>query len=36
VPLIHAAIVIAKSPESYGIDLTLEEPTAETIRVAGS
>ena len=37
VPLIHAAIVIAKSPESYGIDLTPEEPTvAETVRVAGS
>jgi membrane-bound lytic murein transglycosylase D len=37
VPLIHAAIVIAKSPESYGIDLTPEEPTAaEIVRVAGS
>jgi membrane-bound lytic murein transglycosylase D len=37
VPLIHAAIVIAKSPESYGIDLSPEELTAaETVRVAGS
>lgn len=37
VPLIHAAIVIAKSPESYGIDVTPGEPTAaETVRVAGS
>ncbi len=37
VPLIHAAIVIAKSPESYGIDLLPEELTAsERIRVAGS
>ena len=37
VPLIHAAIVIAKSPESYGIDLTPEEPmAAETVRVTGS
>ncbi len=37
VPLIHAAIVIAKSPQSYGIDVTPEEVTmAETIRVAGS
>jgi membrane-bound lytic murein transglycosylase D len=37
VPLIHAAIVIAKSPEFYGIDLSPEELTAvETIRVSGS
>ncbi|MEO8501791.1 MAG: transglycosylase SLT domain-containing protein [Vicinamibacteria bacterium] len=37
VPLIHAAIVIAKSPESYGIDLAPQDPvTAETVRVAGS
>ncbi len=37
VPLIHAAIVIAKSPEFYGIDLSPEALTAvETIRVAGS
>ena len=37
VPLIHAAIVIAKSPESYGIDLLPEELTpSERIRVAGS
>ena len=37
VPLIHAAIVIAKSPESYGIDLTPDEvATAETVQVSGS
>jgi membrane-bound lytic murein transglycosylase D len=37
VPLIHAAIVIAKSPESYGIDLAPETITAtETVRVSGS
>ncbi len=37
VPLIHAAIVIAKSPDSYGIELTPEEAMAsETIRVAAS
>lgn len=37
VPLIHAAIMIAKSPESYGIDVSPEEPGAvETVRVAGS
>ena len=37
VPLIHAAIVIAKSPGTYGIELSQEEITAtETIRVAGS
>lgn len=37
VPLIHAAIVIAKSPESYGIELTPEAAMAsETIRVAAS
>ncbi len=37
VPLIHAAIVIAKSPGTYGIELSPEELTAaETIQVAGS
>jgi len=37
VPLIHAAIVIAKSPESYGINLAPEDLVpAETVRVAGS
>lgn len=37
VPLIHAAIVIAKSPEAYGIELAPEETMAsETIRVAAS
>jgi membrane-bound lytic murein transglycosylase D len=37
VPLIHAAIVIAKSPGSYGIDLTPAESTAvATVRIAGS
>ena len=37
VPLIHAAIVIAKSPESYGIDIAPEALAAvETVRVAGS
>jgi membrane-bound lytic murein transglycosylase D len=37
VPLIHAAIVIAKSPESYGIDVAPEARLAvETVRVAGS
>lgn len=37
VPLIHAAIVIAKSPESYGINVTPEDlVAAETVRVAGS
>ncbi|MEO8361004.1 MAG: LysM peptidoglycan-binding domain-containing protein [Vicinamibacteria bacterium] len=37
VPLIHAAIVIAKSPESYGIDvLPAELASSETVRVAGS
>ncbi len=37
VPLIHAAIVIAKSPESYGIDIAPEAlGEAETVRVAGS
>ena len=36
-PLIHAAIVIAKSPESYGIDLSPDElRIAETIKVTGS
>ena len=37
VPLIHAAIVIAKSPDSYGIELApdVAKPT-ETIRVAAS
>lgn len=37
VPLIHAAIVIAKSPESYGINVAPEDlVAAETVRVAGS
>ncbi len=37
VPLIHAAIVIAKSPDSYGIELTPDENiSTETIRVAAS
>jgi len=37
VPLIHAAIVIAKSPESYGIDLAPEALAAvETVSVKGS
>lgn len=37
VPLIHAAIVIAKSPESYGIDVApLGTVSSETVRVAGS
>ncbi len=37
VPLIHAAIVIAKSPESYGIDIAPEALAAvETVRVKGS
>lgn len=37
VPLIHAAIVIAKSPESYGIDIAPEALTSvETVRVTGS
>lgn len=37
VPLIHAAIVISKSPSSYGIQLSPTEFTvAETIRVAAS
>lgn len=37
VPLIHAAIVIAKSPGSYGIDLSPSALTAvETVRVTGS
>ena len=37
VPLIHAAIVIAKSPESYGISATPGDlVAAETVRVAGS
>ncbi|MBX7183653.1 MAG: transglycosylase SLT domain-containing protein [Vicinamibacteria bacterium] len=37
VPLIHAAIVIAKSPESYGINVAPEDlVSAETVRVAGS
>lgn len=37
VPLIHAAIVIAKSPASYGIDLNPAELTAaETVRIQGS
>lgn len=37
VPLIHAAIVIAKSPDTYGIELTPAEATAsETIRVEAS
>ncbi len=37
VPLIHAAIVIAKSPESYGINLVPGDfVAAETVRVAGS
>ncbi|MBK5255450.1 MAG: transglycosylase SLT domain-containing protein [Vicinamibacteria bacterium] len=37
VPLIHAAIVIAKSPESYGIDVSTEAFTVpETIQVARS
>jgi membrane-bound lytic murein transglycosylase D len=37
VPLIHAAIVIAKSPGSYGIDLTPTESTVSaTVRIAGS
>lgn len=37
VPLIHAAIVIAKSPESYGINLVPADlVAAETVRVAGS
>ncbi len=37
VPLIHAAIVIAKSPESYGINLAPEDlVAAETVRVARS
>ncbi len=37
VPLIHAAIVIAKSPGSYGIELAPNEAIpSETIRVAAS
>jgi membrane-bound lytic murein transglycosylase D len=37
VPLIHAAIVIAKSPGSYGIDLTpVESAAVATVRIAGS
>ena len=37
VPLIHAAIVIAKSPESYGINVAPEDlVAAETVRVARS
>ena len=37
VPLIHAAIVIAKSPESYGIEVSPEVFTApDTVRVKGS
>ncbi len=37
VPLIHAAIVIAKSPESYGIDVSPEAfSVADTVRVKGS
>jgi membrane-bound lytic murein transglycosylase D len=37
VPLIHAAIVIAKSPESYGIDISPDASIAsETIQVTGS
>ena len=37
VPLIHAAIVIAKAPASYGIDLSPEDLGAgQTIRVVGS
>lgn len=37
VPLIHAAIVIAKSPASYGIDLNPAElMAAETVRIQGS
>ena len=37
VPLTHAAIVIAKSPDSYGIELTPSEAIpSETIRVAAS
>lgn len=37
VPLIHAAILIAKSPESYGIDLTPDSlMAAETVQVSGS
>ena len=36
-PLIHAAIVIAKSPGSYGIDVSVEDlKVAETIQVKGS
>lgn len=37
VPLIHAAIMIAKSPESYGIDLSPEVLAgSETVRVSRS
>jgi membrane-bound lytic murein transglycosylase D len=37
VPLIHAAIVIAKSPESYGIDVSPEAYRAvDVVRVSGS
>src|SRR5262245_5462335 len=36
VPLIHAAIVVAKAPEKYGFDITPEEPaTFELASVAG-
>ncbi len=37
VPLIHAAIVVAKAPGKYGFDVTPEEaPTFETVPVEGA
>jgi membrane-bound lytic murein transglycosylase D len=37
VPLIHAAIVVAKAPEKYGFDVTPDVlPASETVSVAGA